>query len=66
MSTNQNQTKGNQKGGAQDQRRTENEKGGAEQSEQSRNDRKHLQQDQRQPRTELGTSKAPAGETTGK
>ena len=58
MSTNQNKVnKGNQKGGAQDQRRNENQKRDPKNSEQSRNDKKHLQQSQRQPRIEFGTSK---------
>ena len=67
MSTNQNKVnKGNQKGGAQDQRRNEREKRGAKHSEQSRNDKKHLQQGQRQPRVEFGTSKIASGDATGK
>ena len=50
MSVNQNKVnKGNQKGGAQDQRRNQNEKRDPKNSEQSRNDKKHLQQSQRQP-----------------
>ena len=64
MSTNQNKVnKGNQKGGAQDQRRIENEKRDPKNSEQSRNDKKHLQQSQRQPRIEFGTSKFPPSDT---
>ena len=67
MSTNQsNLNKGNQKGGAQDQRRKENEKREAKHSEQSRNDKKHLQQGQRRPRIEFGTSKLPQGDSTSK
>ena len=54
MSNNQNNVnKGNQKGGAPDQKRKRNE------SEQSRNDKKHNQPGQRHPRVELGTSKLP-------
>lgn len=67
MSANQsNLNKGNQKGGAQEQRRKENEKREAKHSEQSRNDKKHLQRGQRQPRIEFGTSKFPQGDSTGK
>jgi len=66
MSTNQsNSNKGNQKGGAQDQRRTENERREPKHIEQSRNDKKHLQGSQRQPRVEFGTSK-PQGDPTSK
>ncbi len=67
MSANQsNLNKGNQKGGAPDQRRQVNEKREAKHSEQSRNDKKHLQQGQRQPRIVFGTSKFPPGDPTGK
>jgi hypothetical protein len=67
MSTNQNTlNKGNQKGGAQDQRRNENETREAKHGEQSRNDKKHLQQGQRQPRIEFGTSKFPKGDPASK
>ena len=66
MSTNQNKVnKGNQKGGAQDQRRNKNEKErDPKNSEQSRNDKKHLQQSQRHPRIEFGTSKLPLDSNT--
>ena len=67
MSTNQNNVnKGNQKAGTEDQRRKDNEKRDPKNSEQSRNDKKHLQQSQRRPRVEFGTSKVPASETNTK
>jgi len=67
MSTSQNKSnKGNQKQGAQDQRRTENEKGDAGHGEQSHNGAKHIPEGQRQPKVELGTTKGSSGGATGK
>ena len=60
MSTKQSTSnKGNQKAGAQGQRRKTNEEDTAKRNEQARNDNEYLQGGQRRPQVKLGTSKGP-------